>query len=121
MPVTFERILCAVTLKECTEKVVKYGASLAKRYGAKLYIATVVEEPSWGKEPELSSFMATLEERTKTALERLAVEVEDITKGQVESVVLRGKVAQEILRFAEEIRADLPTLTVDFRNAFYFR
>ncbi len=110
MPVKIERILCAVALRDCTEKVVRYAASLAKRFNSMLYIITVVEEPVWvqrGFDQDLEALMSTLEERDRLALRDIAVKAEELSKAQVEPVVLRGKPAKEIIRFAEENKVDL--------------
>ncbi len=103
-------ILCAVALRDCTERVISYAASLAKRYGAMLYIITVVEEPAWVYKEmgeELEALLSTLEERDRLALRDIAMRTEELSKGQVEAVVLRGKPADEILKFAEEKEVDL--------------
>ncbi len=110
MPVSIEKVLCAVALRDCTEQVVRYAASIAKRYNALLYVATVVEEPAWvqrGFDQDLEALMSTLEERDRLVLRDIAVKVEELGASQVEPVVLKGKPAAEILRFAEEKGVDL--------------
>lgn len=110
MPVSIEKILCAVALRECTEMVVKYATSLAKRYGSMLYVVTVVEEPAWAKRglgEDWEALFSTLEERDRLALRDVAMKMEELSNAQVEPVVLRGRPATEILKFAEKIGADL--------------
>ncbi len=110
MPITINKILCAVALRDCTEKVINYAASLAKKYGAMLYLLTVVEEPSWvqrGYDADLEALFATLEERDRLALRDLAMRAEELSKSQVEPYVLRGKPYNKILEFAEEKGVDL--------------
>ena len=110
MPVEFRKILCAVALRDCTEQVVKFAASLAKRYNSLLYIVTVVEEPMWaqrGFDEDLEALFSTLEERDRLALRDLALKVEELSKSQVEPVVLRGRPDKKILSFAEEKGVDL--------------
>ncbi len=110
MPVTINKILCAVALKDCTEKVIKYASSLAKRYNAILYLLTVVEEPAWvqgGYDADLESLFSTLEERDRLALRDLAMRTEELSKSQVEPYVLRGKPYNKILEFADEKGVDL--------------
>ncbi len=110
MPVTINKILCAVALRDCTEKVIKYAASLAKRYNAILYLLTVVEEPAWvqgGYDADLESLFSTLEERDRLALRDLAMRTEELSKSQVEPYVLRGKPYNKILEFADEKGVDL--------------
>lgn len=88
----------------------KYAASLAKRYNAILYMVTVVEEPTWvhkGLDEDFEALFATLEERDRLALTDVAMKAEELSRSQVESFVLRGKPAAEILKFAEEKGVDL--------------
>jgi len=110
MPITINKILCAVALRDCSEKVVDYAASLAKRYGAVLYLLTVVEEPAWvqrGYDADLEALFSTLEERDRLALRDLAMRAEELSKSQVETYVLRGKPYNKILEFADDKEVDL--------------
>ncbi len=109
MPVNIKNILCAVTLEAESERIIKYAASLAKRYMANLYLLTVVEEPSWSKEHglDLQGLFSTLEERSRIALKDLAFKAEELSESQVESYVLRGKPADKILEFADDKGVDL--------------
>jgi len=109
MPIRFEKILCAVAIGEFTERIISYAASLAKRYSCILYLVTVVEEPRWlsGIDEDVDALFSTFEERDRLALRDWALKVEELSKSQVEPVVLRGKAADEILKFATDKGVDL--------------
>ena len=121
MPVTYNKVLCAVNLAECAaEEVVKHAASICKRYGATLHLLYSLEEKSVeflvsrlskavsGEAlREYGQLLSTLEERDARVLQDLAQKSEDLWECQVETTISRGEPYMEILETAQRIGADM--------------
>ncbi len=120
MPVTYEKVLCAVNITESAQEVIKHAASIAKRYKATLYILYAFEEKpveslasrmgsslSGETLREYQQLLSTLEERDSFILKDMALQAEDLCGCMVKILVTRGKAAEEIIRVAREEDVDI--------------
>jgi nucleotide-binding universal stress UspA family protein len=100
-----QRIMCPVDFSESSTAALDEAASLALQWGAQLLIVHVDEHPllSGAASPSLSQKMAERRGRLE--------QTEPQIKGVVcEHVLLRGKAAVEIPRFARRQNVDLVVL-----------
>ncbi len=120
MPVTYQKVLCAVNITEAAEEVIKHAASISKRYNSTLYILYVMEEKTaetlaarigraLSKDllREYQQLLATLEERDSFILKDMALKAENLCGCQIETLITRGKPHEEILKVAQEKGADI--------------
>jgi nucleotide-binding universal stress UspA family protein len=120
----FERLLCAVDFSEASLAAARFACATAKETGAALTLAHVVEWP-WHEPPAaapqdmppaqgaaLAEYRRYLQSTATTRLASLGREHACVS----EPVVVHGKSYAEILRLAEEERADLIVLGVRGRN-----
>ncbi len=120
MPVTYEKVLCAVNLTESAEEMIKHAASICKRYNAQLYLLYSMEEKTAESLAtrigrtlpgetlrEYQQLLATLEERDSFILKDMAMKAENLYGCQVETIITRGKPHEEILKTAQEKDVDL--------------
>jgi len=120
MPVTYEKVLCAVNITQSAEEVIRHGASIAKRYNATLYIMYVMEEKpleslasrlgqalSGETAREYQQLLATMEERDSFILKDMALKAEKMCDCQIETIIIRGKAHEEVLKAARERGMDL--------------
>lgn len=125
-PVLFKRIICAVDFSDCSMRALEYAMSLAQEADAHLTVMHVVELPpdmprevhentlSWSR--NLSEYAAlTKEDRGK----RLTDAIPDSVRAYctVETVLATGKPYREILRVADEQKADLLVVGIQGRGA----
>lgn len=109
-----KRILVVSQSTKYCRKAVHYGVSLARRYGAGLYVLHVIHNP-FGLEglSLLIPSLRTLEEDYKTMQEEARLELDkiiDLEKGRgtpISVLVKRGDPKEEILRVIEENKIDL--------------
>lgn len=103
----FEKILIATDGSERNQSAVEKGLEIARACGSTVYAVYVIEEKmltSAPSEVSTAGVYAKLEEEGESAVKR----VQSIAKGaNVEPVVLSGRTAHEITRFAQEKKVDL--------------
>lgn len=104
-----DRVLAPVDLSEQSPLVADHAAGLAEVYGASLDLLHVVEEASfptaYGMDP-LTPSVPDVQKRAREALETLVTELDDVS-GPVNTHVLAGYAARDIVDFAAEQAADL--------------
>lgn len=123
----FERVLCAVDFSDPSLTALQYAVSIANESGAALTLLHVIEWP-WVEPPApafdelpheqaaaLAEFHRYLEKSAMARLQTLVPEAVQ-ARGAREPAVRHGKPYVEILRVAEEIRADLIVVGVHGRN-----
>jgi nucleotide-binding universal stress UspA family protein len=124
----FARVLCAVDFSDWSLEALTVARSLARESGAGLTLLHVLEWP-WREPPEpafaelplmqaeaLRSYRRHLETTTLTRLQKLGQEAAQEGVA-AEPLVLHGKSYVEILRAADQRRADLIVLGVHGRPA----
>jgi nucleotide-binding universal stress UspA family protein len=113
-----DRVLVPVDLSEQSTLVVDHAAALASAYGAPIDLLHVVEEAAfptvYGMDP-LSPSQPDVQERAREALEALAAETEDLAE-PINTHVLAGYAARDIVDFAEEYTSDLIVMATHGRT-----
>jgi len=122
----FGRLLCAVDFSDSSLAALGLASSLARESGAELTILHVIDwpwieprEPACGRLPSkhataLADFLEYLEKSERDRLETIVPE--ELRTPQL--AVRHGKPYVEILRAAEDVRADLIVMGVHGRNVF---
>jgi nucleotide-binding universal stress UspA family protein len=119
--IPFRSVLCAVDFSSDSARALSYAASLAQHAGGRLTIMHVVELMVLGYDPRggnfdidgLSKAAVTL---ARTQLQEYAATV-TAGAGGIETVLGDGKPYKDILREAEQRRADLIVVGVHGRSA----
>jgi nucleotide-binding universal stress UspA family protein len=119
-PLTFKTILCAVDFSESSDRAAEYALLLAQEADARLILLHVMEvfperEGADAGFADLSVYQAAVEERARERL-RQAMPPEARNWCTPEEQVLTGKPYVQILRVAEQERADVIVLGVQGRN-----
>jgi len=113
-----DRVLVPVDLSEQSSLVVDHAVGLATAYGAPLDLLHVVEEAAfpnaYGLDP-LAPSQPDVQERAREALETLAVGIEEFDE-PLNTHVLAGYAARDIVDFAEEHTADLIVMATHGRT-----
>lgn len=105
-----ERVLFPTDFSEGARSAMDYAVSLARDYKAKLYILHVIQElaitPGWyeGVFP-IENLYQSIEEGSGNEMGKLISGMGDLPG--VEKLVTRGYAATEILRVADEFKADV--------------
>jgi len=113
--VRLKRILAPVDFSENSEKALHYVRTFAGRFDADLVLLHVVEPTiipdNFGMIPP--AYEQVGQALVKTAEERLARMAHDLSSvaGEVRCLVQVGRAAWEIVRVAEEVKADLIVIT----------
>jgi nucleotide-binding universal stress UspA family protein len=107
---TFARMVCAVDFSEASLNAVAFAVALAEESAARLTLLHVIEmQPEWKRADAEASALT----RLRALIPNNATEYCDI-----DTAVLEGGVSRQLLRMADERRADLMVLGVHGRNAF---
>lgn len=120
--ITFSRIVCAIDFSAPSLAALAYALSLAEEADARLILLHVIDPPpelaaSLSHEADVNRLRAESEANALTRLRALVPEhARDYCA--VETAVLEGGAAQQVLRMAKERHADLIVLGVHGRNAF---
>ena len=113
-----DRILVPVDLSEQSPLVLDHATALATAYGAPIDLLHVVEEAAfptaYGMDP-LTPSQPDVQERAREALEALAGEIEDFDQA-LNTHVLAGYAARDIVDFADEYAADLIVMATHGRT-----
>jgi len=113
-----DRVLVPVDLSEQSTLVVDHAVGLATAYGAPIDLLHVVEEAAfptaYGMDPMTPS-QPDVQERAREALEALAAEIEDFDEA-LNTHVLAGYAARDIVDFADEYAADLIVMATHGRT-----
>jgi nucleotide-binding universal stress UspA family protein len=124
-PVLFKRIVCAIDFSDCSMHALTYAMSLAQEADAHLTVMHVIELPPdvtreahenvLAGPPNLREYIALAEEDRRA---RLKDAVPDSVRAYctVDTVLATGKPYREILRVAEERRADLLVVGIHGRG-----
>ena len=110
--IKLETILHPTDFSEPSNYALKYALSFAEEYKAKLVVCHVIEEVAKAmyfdmlQAPPLAELMADIEAQAQKALDDL-VPAEYREKLTIEHVIRKGVPFLEIVRCAEEIRADM--------------
>lgn len=119
----YKTVLCPVDFSDSSMNALRYALSLAQEADARLSVVHVVEgllQSAPGQEGEipidLSAYSRFLNDDARKKL-RQAIPVEARTWCTPEEVVTTGRAYEEIVRLAEEKRADLIVMGVHGRSA----
>jgi nucleotide-binding universal stress UspA family protein len=116
---TWDRILCAVDFTEPSRFAMEAAADLACRYGSQLTLVHVHETPAAAKPevllapPEL--FETSVREREQK-LEQWSTEAERLAARPINTLLLNGPAALEIVRAAQDDRSDLVVIATRGRT-----
>ncbi|ABL78863.1 universal stress protein [Thermofilum pendens] len=108
----FARILVAYDGSEHARKALEVAVDLASKYGAKLFVVEVVDSKSLTSSlrevPSLDVGRVIAEIKSKASVDvRECLRLAQSRGVDAEGDVLEGDPASEILRYAEEVKADL--------------
>jgi len=106
----YKSILVGYDGSKAARKAVEKATKLAKVFGAKLIIVTVIPSPVplVGELLVLDTFKpAEAAQKAKRELEKMAKELSEIHEIEVEYQVLQGDPAEQLTRYAEEKDCDL--------------
>jgi nucleotide-binding universal stress UspA family protein len=108
-PVVFTRIVCGVDFSPCSMKGLTYAVALAEEADAELVVVHVLEHHVLAPTPMPATALPSDASVKQARLEQLraAIPGEARTYARIQEMVLTGKPYREILRFAEERRAEL--------------
>ena len=113
-----DRVLVPVDLSEQSTLVLDHATALATAYGAPIDLLHVVEETAfptaYGMDP-LTPSHPDVQERAREALKALAAEIEDFDE-PLNTHILAGYAARDIVDFAEEYAADLIVMATHGRT-----
>ena len=120
-PVTFGRIICAVDFSAASLTALAYALSIAEEADAKLTLLNVIEMPPELINPPQPPDFNIEGARAETEAERLTqlralIPVHAREYCTVETAVLEGGASRQLLRLADDQRADLIVLGVHGRN-----
>ena len=106
-------LVVSKSTKNC-QKAVHYGVSLAKSYGAKLYVIHLIHNPFGLKGWNLPlAFLPGLEEEYKRMIQDAKEDLDRIINSErakgvsIEDMVIEGEPREEIFKFIEEKNIDL--------------
>lgn len=105
-------ILHPTDFSETSKHALCYALSMTEEYNAKLYVLHVIEEVAKAlyfdvmQTPHLEQIMADIETEATKALEGL-VDADVRRQFQVECLIRKGVPFLEVIRAAEELKADL--------------
>lgn len=112
----YKTILCPLDFSDASQRALEYALSLAKKTGACVTPLHVVEgfidppDLDFNAHYNVPEYRRYMEEDALTRLNAAIHDVRDVCNS--EPRVVRGKAAQEILRVADEVRADLIVMGV---------
>jgi nucleotide-binding universal stress UspA family protein len=125
-PVLFKRIVCAVDFSECSMRALTYAMSLAQEADANLTVVHVIElppsvprevhEPGFADPRSLREYVTLAEEASGARLKEVIPESVR-AYCTVETLLPTGKPYREVLRVADEGKADLIVVGVQGRGA----
>ena len=117
MPVRLKSIICATDFSDFSNLAVSYGISIAKKFGAKLYVCHVIDLSYAAMYAECSDPQEAEDRIMNFASERLEG---SIGGKQVnwEPLISKGYPSDEIARMAEEIGVDLAISATHGRSGF---
>lgn len=106
-----KHILVVSRMVKYDVKAIHFGASLAKKYGAKLTVIHVIHDPfgieGWNLPmPNLSKDYKQLLEKTRKELDKI-IEQERIGGIEIEATLTEGEPTKEILKTVKERQVDL--------------
>src|SRR5579863_3650087 len=101
-----ERILCPTDFSDFSAKAFDYAASLARHYGARVYLQHVIQPATYAYPYSVSELYWNLSEHAQEQLRDL-VKTHTPNGIQSEIIVHTGPVPESILSFAEKNAADL--------------
>lgn len=121
--VAFSRILCAVDFSEPSLTALAHALSMAEEANAKLTLLHVIDRPpELAHSPALPAFDIDRirAEAEVECLNKLRALIPDHARDYctLETAVVEGSVARQVLRMADALRANLIVLGVHGRNAF---
>ncbi len=109
-----KRILVVSQSTKHCQKAVQYGISLARRYGAELFVMHVIHNPfgldGW---PVAIPSLVTLEEEYKRMVDQSKADLSKIIKAErtqglsIKEMIREGDPTEEILRVVREEKIDL--------------
>ena len=112
----YKTILCPLDFSDASQRALEYALSLAKKTAASVLPLHVVEgfidppDLDFNAHYNVPEYRRYMEEDALTRLNAVIDDVRDVCNS--EPRVVRGKAAQEILRVAEEVEADLIVMGV---------
>jgi universal stress protein A len=106
-----KRILVVSRMTESSQEVINYGVSIAKQYGAQLYVIHVIHNPfsleGWNiPVPSPEKEYMQLIEKTKKNLNKI-IDIEKKKGMSIKEIVKEGEPTKEILKVIKEEKIDL--------------
>jgi nucleotide-binding universal stress UspA family protein len=118
MQLAFKTILFATDFSDASELPLEYARSLAVRFGARLQLLHVLEEPfPMGSEVYVAELPEFRERRMADAQQRLGEIMGRVAELDVTSEVLVGSPARQIVQAALDNHADLIVMGTHGRGA----
>jgi nucleotide-binding universal stress UspA family protein len=108
--INLKRILVPSDFSECSDAAVRYGLELARKFGAKLYLLHVVQDPAtqpWGTEGFAVPLLEAVEQWQKDAKIRLENSIPADDRANTSAFCAIASPFPEILRFAADNEIDL--------------
>jgi nucleotide-binding universal stress UspA family protein len=107
---SFQRVLCAVDFSPASEQAVGFSLDLARQSGGTVTLLNVVEwlieeQPVESADYDIAELRAQMATRGRERLQALLSE-DGRTAGSAETLVTLGRAHREVVRVAEEQRAD---------------
>jgi nucleotide-binding universal stress UspA family protein len=107
---TFSRILVPLDLSTTGESAIQMALDLVDVAAGTVWLLHVIETIEGAEEGEFDAFYAELEAKARAKLAQWIAEADD-RGARIESLIVYGHRAREILRQAEELGADLIVLS----------
>lgn len=99
----YEKIMVPLDGSSAAEMALPYAEQISAKFGAETLLVSVVEPAGTEKDSLYEHYLKTITEETKDCFERL----EHKGETKIQSKILPGKPAHEILRFADENNVNL--------------
>jgi nucleotide-binding universal stress UspA family protein len=112
----FQNVLALTDGSEFSRKALRYAVEICHRFGARLYLLTVIEKPPSFVTGEVSrEILEATEDALRSELGTCSIYCE--TSGlSCHAEVRKGHAFEEIIRYAEEIDADLIVMSTHGRT-----
>ncbi len=117
-----QRILCPVDFSETSQRALAYALGLAQAAGAELIVVHALEEaPLFAAYagPQAGSILAEAENAARRELAELVADA-TLPAARLRTEILRGKIPQAILEYAEQQQADLIVMGTHGRSGLEY-
>lgn len=116
MKVSFKRILCTTDLSDYSNQGVSYGITLAREFGAKLYLCHVTNLPPIVIHDAAFAYPSDTLEHIKKDVQRKINEIMEGQKVEWEPLIISGPVSEKISELVSELKIDLAIAATHARS-----